>query len=99
MGRRRVGVEVQGLNEGWIDMRISVVSGIAAKSWIARGAPERPPGEAGEGRRAARTSPATRLGYAFGLTRTPNTSSSLVEASLKRMAVSGSAVATPPGAR
>ena len=58
-----------------------------------------PLGEAGEGRRAAETSPVTRLGYAFGLMRTPNTSWSLVEASLKKMAVSGSAIATPPGAR
>ena len=57
------------------------------------------PREAGEGRRAARTSPATRLGYAFGLTRTPNTSSSLVEASLAKIGVHGSADATPPGAR
>ena len=77
-----------------------MVSSIDAKSWIARGhAWDAPLGEAGEGRRAAQTSPVTRLGYAFGLIRTPNTSWSLVEASLKKMAVSGSAVATPPGAR
>ena len=55
--------------------------------------------EAGEGRRAAETPPVTRLGYVLDLMRTPNTSWSLVEASLKWIAVSGSAIATPPRAR
>ena len=45
MGRRRVRVEVRDLNVGWIDMRISLVSRIAAKSWIARRrAGDAPPG-------------------------------------------------------
>ena len=37
---------------------------------------------------SGKPSPAARLGCAFAQTRIPNTSSSLVEASLKRMAVS-----------